>query len=51
MADTTITSNEEVVATTETTATEEAKTYSQEEVLALLQSETDKRVAQALKTQ
>lgn len=34
------------------TATEEsAKTYSQEEVLALLQSETDKRVSQALKTQ
>mgnify|MGYP003506673105 CR=1 FL=1 len=27
------------------------KTYTQEEVLALLQSETDKRVSQALKTQ
>lgn len=39
--------NEEV----ETTTTEEAKTYTQEEVLALLQSETDKRVSQALKTQ
>lgn len=30
---------------------EETKTYTQEEVLALLQSETDKRVSQALKTQ
>lgn len=30
---------------------ETAKTYTQEELLALLQSETDKRVAQALKTQ
>ena len=30
---------------------EGAKTYTQEEVLALLQSETDKRVSQALKTQ
>lgn len=29
----------------------ESKTYTQEEVLALLQSETDKRVSQALKTQ
>ena len=29
----------------------ETKTYTQEEVLALLQSETDKRVSQALKTQ
>jgi hypothetical protein len=39
----------------ETGATEgqeqEIKTYTQEEVLALLQSETDKRVSQALKTQ
>lgn len=39
----------------ETTATDtestEAKTYTQEEVLALLQSESDKRVQQALKTQ
>ena len=33
------------------TQTEEPKTYTQEEVLALLQSETDKRVSQALKTQ
>ena len=32
-------------------AQEEVKTYTQEEVLALLQSETDKRVSQALKTQ
>lgn len=30
---------------------EEVKTYTQEEVMALLQSETDKRVSQALKTQ
>ena len=30
---------------------QEIKTYTQEEVLALLQSETDKRVSQALKTQ
>lgn len=35
----------------ETETTEEVKTYTQEEVLALLQSETDKRVSQALKTQ
>lgn len=40
--------NEEVA--TET-ATEEVRTYTQEEVLALLQSETDKRVTAALKTQ
>ena len=33
------------------TQTEEVKTYTQEEVLQLLQSETDKRVSQALKTQ
>ena len=39
--------NEEVVETT----TEETKTYSQEEVMALLQSETDKRVNQALDKQ
>lgn len=35
----------------ETTEQEEVKTYTQEEVLKLLQSETDKRVSQALKTQ
>ena len=34
-----------------TEATETTKTYTQEEVLALIQSETDKRVTQALKTQ
>ena len=34
-----------------TPAAEETKTYTQEEVLALLQSETDKRVTAALKTQ
>ena len=37
--------------TTSTPGAEEIKTYTQEEVLALLQSETDKRVSQALKTQ
>lgn len=31
--------------------TQEVKTYTQEEVMALLQSESDKRVSQALKTQ
>jgi len=35
----------------EGTPAEEVKTYTQEEVLALLQSETDKRVTAALKTQ
>ena len=34
-----------------TTETPEVKTYTQEEVMALLQSETDKRVTAALKTQ
>ena len=33
------------------TAAEETKTYTQEEVLALIQSESDKRVTQALKTE
>lgn len=41
----------ETTETTETTPAEEVKTYTQEEVLALLQSETDKRVTAALKTQ
>ena len=41
--------NEETVV--EEGTTETAKTYTQDEVLALLQSETDKRVSQALKTQ
>ena len=36
---------------TSTTGTEEVKTYTQEEVLALLQSEADKRVNQALAKQ
>ena len=36
---------------TTTTETKETKTYTQEEVLALVQSEADKRVQQALKTQ
>lgn len=40
----------ETVEATETT-TPEVKTYTQDEVMALLQSETDKRVSQALKTQ
>ena len=39
--------SEETVETTE----QEIKTYTQDEVLKLLQSETDKRVSQALKTQ
>ena len=43
------TSVNEEVATNE--ATETTKTYTQEEVLALIQSEADKRVSQALKTQ
>lgn len=49
MEETIITSENEnpVVETTQ----EENKTYSQEEVLQLIQSETDKRVSQALKTQ
>ena len=41
----------ETTETVETGAEEETKTYTQEEVLALIQSETDKRVSQALKTQ
>ena len=47
MTDNNINVNEEV-ATEEVT---EVKTYTQEEVLALIQSEADKRVTQALKTQ
>lgn len=43
--------NTSVEETTVETTTEETKTYTQEEVLKLLQSETDKRVSQALKTQ
>lgn len=39
------------VEVTDNTATGEVKTYTQEEVLKLLQSETDKRVNQALATQ
>jgi hypothetical protein len=35
----------------QTETTQEVKTYTQEEVLKLLQSETDKRVTEALKTQ
>lgn len=37
--------------TLDNSANEEVKTYTQEEVLALLQKESDKRVSQALKTQ
>ena len=47
---TNISNNEENGVATEA-SNEEAKTYTQEEVLALLQSETDKRVTAALKTQ
>ena len=45
---TNISTNEEVAVEA---TNEEVKTYTQEEVLALLQSETDKRVTAALKTQ
>ena len=41
----------ENVQVTETQETTETKMYTQEEVMALLQSETDKRVTSALKTQ
>ena len=53
MEDTTINTNvSETAEATGAVATEETvKTYSQEEVLALLQSETDKRVTEALKKQ
>lgn len=47
----TITEPTEGNAGTETNGGNETKTYSHEEVLALIQSETDKRVSQALKTQ
>ena len=49
MENTNNTSVEEVVETT--TNEEEVKTYTQDEVLQLIQSEADKRVSQALKTQ
>lgn len=39
------------VETVETETVETTKTYTQDEVLALIQSESDKRVSQALKTQ
>lgn len=42
---------EEVVETENTSNEETTKTYTQDEVLKLIQSETDKRVSQALKTQ
>ena len=49
----TTTNNTGIETTVENTTTnnEEVKTYTQEEVMALLQSETDKRVNQALKKQ
>ena len=43
--------NEQQTTENSSVATEEVKTYTQEEVLKLLQSETDKRVNQALATQ
>ena len=43
--------NGEAVENNAASTQEEIKTYTQEEVLALLQSESDKRVQQALKTQ
>lgn len=50
MENTIITSENENQVVEETT-TQEVKTYTQEEVLQLIQSEADKRVSQALKTQ
>lgn len=50
MENTIITSENENPVVEETT-TQEVKTYTQDEVLALIQSEADKRVSQALKTQ
>lgn len=50
MENTIITSENENPVVEETT-TQEVKTYTQEEVLQLIQSEADKRVSQALKTQ
>lgn len=43
--------NQDVDTTTSSTGAEETKTYTQEEVFALLQSESDKRVNQALAKQ
>ena len=43
--------NNTSIETVETTEQQEVKTYTQDEVLKLLQSETDKRVTAALKTQ
>jgi hypothetical protein len=51
MEENTIISTNGEAQVTDTTAGEEVKTYTQEEVLKLLQSETDKRVNQALATQ
>ena len=51
MEDTTINTGVETEVTGAEETSETVKTYTQEEVLALLQSETDKRVSQALKTQ
>ena len=45
------TSIEETTVDSATTGNEEVKTYTQEEVMALLQSEADRRVEQALKKQ
>ena len=45
------TNNSTVETTTENNENTETKTYTREEVMALLQSETDKRVTAALKTQ
>lgn len=48
---TTVGAEDNSTTTTTTITNDEVKTYTQEEVLALLQSESDKRVQQALKTQ
>ena len=47
----TTTVTEEEAGAVETTATEQPKTFTQEEVLKLIQAESDKRVTAALKTQ
>lgn len=51
MENTNVNVNENIEATETVEATEDVKTYTQEEVLKLIQSEADKRVSQALKTQ
>lgn len=49
LINTSVNDNQDVAV--EETTTQEARTFSEEEVMALIQSEADKRVSQALKTQ